>query len=106
MTRRVNRNPVAADKSKGREAMLTTGEKLERALNFLMQLVDAMDKKFDNFESKVARAVTDELIDVLKDVKTEEMKKRVPPVHCAGCGSPHHRTEECPENPANRKRGR
>ena len=56
---------------------MTTGEKLERALTFLQQLSDSMKGKFDNFEQKINYAVLDELIDVLKDVKTEELKGRV-----------------------------
>jgi hypothetical protein len=56
---------------------MTTGEKLERALNFQMQLVDSMAGKFDTFESMISHAVVDVLIDVLKVVKTAELEDRV-----------------------------
>lgn len=53
----------------------TTGEKLERALNFQMQLVDSMHGRFDTFESRVSKAVLDELIDVLKVIKIVELEE-------------------------------
>jgi len=55
---------------------MTATEKLERALNFQMQLVDAMEGTFDNFERRVSKAVVDELIDVLKIIKTDELRSR------------------------------
>lgn len=52
---------------------MTTGEKLERSLNFLQQLFDSMNRKLDPFESKIGVAVIDELIDVLKIIKGDEL---------------------------------
>lgn len=56
---------------------MSPAEKLERALNFQMQLVDSMKGQFDNFQSRVSGAVVDELIDVLKLIKTEELAARI-----------------------------